>query len=72
MHAYFISYKHSEGFGNLEVYTKEEINDIAHIREIENTLNEGNAFDHKGIIILNFQLLRFEDEENLSGQIIER
>lgn len=72
MHAYFISYKHSEGVGNLEFYTKAEINTIEHIREIELLLNEGNSLQHKEICILNFQLLRFEDDDGLSGQFFKQ
>jgi hypothetical protein len=71
MHAYFISYNHSEGFGNIEFYTRAEITRFGHIREIENMLNEGDDVNHPEICILNYQLLHLEEDHGLSEQFFE-
>jgi len=69
MEAYFVSYSHSEGFGNIEVYLKIKISHIDHIRNIEDMLNQDNPFNHKNICILNYVVLRTEGERGLSQQV---
>jgi len=59
-YTYFVSYAHTSGFGNVEIFRAEPIRSHADLTEIGEILARKNG-EHQPVIVLNFALLSGPD-----------